>query len=160
MKNLSDRTWQIVQKMFPPDQHEEVGQLLTTECGNNLPGFHDADEEQLERIRFAVLKVAKGRLDELPLVIIGAQEDWRNTLMGAEFGYSVTEHSTWADSYLTAANQPSATNASDETLEAVVYQDNWIKCPNCSFRFCLNNLGSWSGQRHRRCGQRLKIIAT
>lgn len=153
MKGLSEKTWTIVQKMFPYDQCEEVGQLLVAECGNNLPGFHKSNEEELERVRFAVLRLSKGHLDELPLVIIGAQTDWRDTLMAAGFGHSVSEHEIWANGYLAAVSQ----DIDDEPMEATVYQENWVKCPKCGGRFCLNNISSWSGERHRKCGQRLKF---
>jgi hypothetical protein len=104
MNGLSEKTWAIVQKMFSGTQQEEVGQLLVSECGNNLPSFHDSDEQELERVRFAVLRLSKGHLDELRLVIIGAQTDWRDTLMAADFGYSVSEHEKWANGYLARQN--------------------------------------------------------
>lgn len=139
--------------MFPREQREEAGHLLEIECGNNLPFLHNSDEEELERVRFAVLRLSKGHLDELPLVIIAAQTDWRDTLMAADFGFSVTEHETWANGYLAADSQETA----DEPLEATIYQENWVKCPKCGGRFSLNNISSWSGERHRKCGQRLKF---
>ena len=100
MQGLNERTWRIIQKMFPAKQHEEVGQFLVSECGTNLPWFDKSDEISLERVRFAVLKVSKGNLDILLWEIQGAQKDWRNTLMGAGFAHDVTEHILWADQYL------------------------------------------------------------
>jgi hypothetical protein len=81
MQGLSERTWNIVQKMYPLEKQQEVGQLLVAECGNNLPFCDDLDEGGLERIRFSVLKLSKGKLDALRKAIQGAQVDWRDILM-------------------------------------------------------------------------------
>lgn len=100
MQRLSEKTWKIIRKMFPAKQHQEVSQLLLKECGNNLPWFATTDEVGLERVRFAVLKVSKGRLDVLRWEVQGAQKDWRDTLMGAGFADNVMQHNQWADEYL------------------------------------------------------------
>lgn len=95
MVELSAATWNIVQKLFLPEYQQEVGQLLEYECGNNLPFCENSDKEDLERIRFAVLKMSKGDIDKLRRVIKLAQEDWRDVLMGAGFENSVTAHQDW-----------------------------------------------------------------
>jgi hypothetical protein len=100
MQGLSERTRKIVSRMFLPGEREDVAQFLLNECGNNLPGFEKLDEIGLERIWFAVLKLSGGRLDVLLQVIQEAQEDWRDTLMAAGFGYDATEHDEWAIRYL------------------------------------------------------------
>jgi hypothetical protein len=101
MKEISAETWQIIQKMFPPEHHEEAAQFLASECGNNLPFLENADELGLERVHFAVLKLSNGNLSGLLRAIEDAQKDWRDTLMGAGFGYDVIEHNRWAKEYLT-----------------------------------------------------------
>ena len=100
MQGLSVRTWEIVHKMFPPEQHAEVGHVLVAECGNILPFYGDSDGAGLERIRFAVLKLSQGNLDALLRAIQGAQVDWRDTLMAAGFGSDIKEHNHWASDYL------------------------------------------------------------
>ena len=100
MPGLSKNTKLLVEKMFVVSQQKEVCELLQNQCGNNLPFCENLDEHQLERFRFAVLKLSKGHLDELIPAIISAQEDWRDTLMAAGFGESVTEHEEWAKVYL------------------------------------------------------------
>ncbi len=57
MKGLSPRTWELVQQIFPADA-ETAGLLLVSECGQNLPFCEDRDEYQLERLRFAALKIS------------------------------------------------------------------------------------------------------
>ncbi len=103
MTGLSEKTEQVVQKMFPPEQQQEVRELLIKDCGNNLPFLQNYSAEQLERFRFAALKLSWGKLDGLYEAIILAQTDWRDALVAAGFGNVVTEHSTWADSYLAQA---------------------------------------------------------
>jgi len=157
MNGLTEKTSKIIRKMFPPEQHEEVRQLLVTQCDNDLSSFPNSDSKQLEMIHLAVLKLSKGHLDELPLLISEGQEDWRDMLMASHFTGSAYGHVEWADSYLSTA-QPFLPSE-NEPMEAVLFQSNWIKCPQCGWKFCLSNTSSWTGERHRRCGQRLKLKA-
>jgi hypothetical protein len=100
MQELSERTWQIIQKMFSPEEHDEAGRFLVAECGNNLPFFGNLDEHGLERVRFAVLKLSNGNFDALLRAIEGAQIDWRDTFMAAGLGCDAMEHEHWANRYL------------------------------------------------------------
>lgn len=69
--------------------------MLEEECGDNLPFCEHSGANALERVRFAVLKISEGDLCRLRGAIKVAQVDWRDTLMGAGFGYSVTAHEQW-----------------------------------------------------------------
>lgn len=42
--------------------------------------------------------------------------------------------------------------------DAVVIGDG-ITCPNCGWRFRLKDSNAWTGRRHRRCGQKIKLVA-
>lgn len=95
MAELSDATWERLRRLFPPQQQEEAARLLADECGNNLPFCEDLGPVGLERIRFAVLKLSGGNIEELRTAIKDAQTDWRDVLMGAGFGESVTAHESW-----------------------------------------------------------------
>jgi hypothetical protein len=46
----------------------------------------------------------------------------------------------------------------NEPMEVIPYDTNWVKCPNCGWRFRLDSAGQ-SGEWliHVRCGQRLKV---
>ena len=37
------------------------------------------------------------------------------------------------------------------------FQPNWVHCPCCKRAFSLQNQNSWTGSRHKTCGQRLVI---
>ncbi len=66
------------------------------DCGNNLPFFEDADEYGLERVRFAVIKLSRGNIKKLEEWVQAAQLDWRDVLMAAGFGKSITAHQRWS----------------------------------------------------------------
>lgn len=95
MVKLSETTAIIVEKLFPPEQRDEVRRLLEEECGNNLPFCENSDAHALERIRSAVLKISEGDISQLRQAIKLAKLDWRDVLMGAGFGRSVTAHKEW-----------------------------------------------------------------
>lgn len=99
MKGLSKTTWQVIQKLFPPENHEEAGQILVSECGTNLPflSFFSKNKYGLERIRFAVLKISRGDMDRLRSAVKLAQSDWRDALMAAGFEVSAKAHKEWAE---------------------------------------------------------------
>ncbi len=95
MVKLSETTTSIVERLFPPEQRREAGRLLEEECGNNLPFCENSDAYALERIRSAVLKISEGDMSQLRQAIKLAKLDWRDVLMGAGFGHSVTAHEEW-----------------------------------------------------------------
>ncbi len=95
MKGLSPRTWLLVQRLFPLHA-ETAGLMLVVECGQNLPFCHDRDELQLERLRFAALKISQGSLYRLQQAIDEAQRDWRDLLVWAGFAERLDAHLAWA----------------------------------------------------------------
>lgn len=60
----------------------------------------ESDEVQLERVRFAALKLSKGDLRELKKAVKLAQTDWRDLLMAAGFGNDVNAHKKWSQDEL------------------------------------------------------------
>ena len=97
---LSANTQSLVEKIFDENQVGEATQWLEDECGNNLPGCRDYDEHQIERIRFAVLKLSEGTIHKLLRAIDLARTDWRDLLMVADFGTDVGAHTLWAEDFL------------------------------------------------------------
>jgi hypothetical protein len=45
------------------------------------------------------------------------------------------------------------------TMDASVNAAGWCKCPCCGFRFMLADKKRWTGVRHARCGQKLRIVS-
>ena len=92
---LSKETEKRIELLFPPNEQELVRSLLVSECGNNLPGLQSADSTAMDRFRFAVLKLSDGDLSELDKALRLASTDWRDLLMAAGFGESLTVHESW-----------------------------------------------------------------
>ena len=95
--NLSPRTQQLVERFFEPDERAEVTRRLVEECGNNLPFCDKSDAYQLERIRFAALRIGLGDRTETQNAIDLAKHDWRDVLVWSGFGNDITAHDKWAE---------------------------------------------------------------
>jgi len=91
---LSEETQRRVDALFSPAERAEVSELLVNECGNNLPLLEGFDEFQLERFRFAALKVSGGNIDKLKEAIELAKKDWRDLLLRAKF-WTLESHKSW-----------------------------------------------------------------
>ena len=57
---LSDQTRRRLQAIFPVEFRPDAQALLVEECGANLPFQESATPEELERVRFAALKLSEG----------------------------------------------------------------------------------------------------
>jgi Cys-tRNA(Pro)/Cys-tRNA(Cys) deacylase len=99
MEGLSPRTRQLVQAIFPNDA-ERAASLLVAECGQNLPFCKNSNEYQLERVRFAALKISEGDLRKLQEAVNEAKRDWRDELVWAGFAQRLDEHTRWANELL------------------------------------------------------------
>ncbi len=92
---LSAETKRRIDALFAPGQRDEVTRLLQDECGNNLPMLENFNEVQLERFRFAALKLSAGSLPKLHDAVRLAKEDWRDLLVSAEFANDINAHKQW-----------------------------------------------------------------
>ncbi|MGE0557632.1 MAG: hypothetical protein AB7O69_05085 [Burkholderiales bacterium] len=95
MAPLSKGTMERLERLFAPSLRTEAERLLVEQCGNNLPCLEALDAVQLERYRYAALRLSKGTLQGLRQAIDLAQKDWRDLLMNADFGYDVHAHERW-----------------------------------------------------------------
>jgi len=78
----------------------EATRWLEEECGNSLPFCSNLDEYEMERMRFATIKLSKGNIHKLLEAIDEARMDWRDLLMAADFGFDVNAHEVWAKEVL------------------------------------------------------------
>lgn len=92
---LSFATRRRLETLFRAPDREEATQLLVEGCGNNLPLSGHSDEFQLERVRFAALKLSGGVLSRLREAVRLAQTDARDLLVAAGFGDDVRAHEDW-----------------------------------------------------------------
>ena len=92
---LSNEALKRIRLLFPIAEQGLVAELLLEECGNNLPGLEALDAVQMDRFRFAVLKISGGDLGKLDEALRLAKLDWRDLLMDAGFGEDVEAHENW-----------------------------------------------------------------
>jgi hypothetical protein len=92
---LSNETRQRVEALFCGEDVKAATELLVFECGNNLPFCENSTPEQAERVRYAALKLSRGRVDSLREAIALAKTDWRDLLMAAGFGDDARSHLRW-----------------------------------------------------------------
>lgn len=103
---LSPLTRQLVEHFFEPSDRTQASRRLVEECGNNLPFCQDQDQYRLERIRFAVLRLSLGYLQDLRETVDMAKRDWRDVLVWAGFGNSLSAHQEWAERTLKRNAEP------------------------------------------------------
>ena len=95
MTALSSEAVRRVAILFQGADQTTAEHLLVDECGSNLPGLERLSPIELDRFRFAALKLSGGRLDGLREAIKLAQSDWRDLLTAAGFDRDVTAHTRW-----------------------------------------------------------------
>lgn len=97
MFELTAETKERVRAVFSPDDWHDVEDILLRRCGENLLTKYrtEHDENLIERIRFAVLKVSNGSMSLLEQAVLKANSDWRDILWQSGFVKSTTEHLTW-----------------------------------------------------------------
>jgi len=100
MKNISMRTIRLAEKFFTADEEKLVLSLLSEECGNNLPSMERYSDVELERVRFAAIKISNGDINMLKSAIELAKADWRDLLMQAGFASGIKAHDIWYKSIL------------------------------------------------------------
>jgi hypothetical protein len=92
---LTAATLRRVDLLFAPGDRPEAARLLATQCGNNLPFLEQATPSELDRFRYAALRLSGGDLNRLREAIRLAKSDWRDLLMAAGFGEDVNAHRRW-----------------------------------------------------------------
>jgi len=95
MIELSKKTSDRINLLFCDDEKKEVEDLLKIECGDKIPFCENRGKYEMERIRFAVLKLSEGNIGKLVEAIELAQTDWRDLLVAAGFGEDVEAHNKW-----------------------------------------------------------------
>jgi len=97
MLKLSSRAELLLEKVFLDESIAEAKALIESECGTNIPGCGHFSSDEMDRIRFSVVKLSEGNMDKLYDAIDLAQTDWRDLLMAAGFGEDIDAHNKWFD---------------------------------------------------------------
>lgn len=96
MTELSEKTVKLLNAMpWDENMKRDFAAMLVKECGNNIPFCENHNPEQMERIRFSVLKLCDGNFQKFEKAIELAKIDWRDLFMAAGFGYDVEAHNKW-----------------------------------------------------------------
>jgi len=95
MISVSDNTRRRIEALFAEAEWKRVTDCLLNGCGDNLPLVDESYQELTERIRFAVLKLSNGNLEQLVTQVESAAIDWRDTLVAAGFADDAKAHLAW-----------------------------------------------------------------
>ena len=95
MSDLTKKTKDLAHKLYSPEEASEVCGTLEKECGAEALSCYGWSANKMERIWFAVLKVASEPGRDLEFGIKLAQADWRDLLMSAGFGQDLEAHNKW-----------------------------------------------------------------
>lgn len=95
MTSLCPKTRSHVAALFVQADIEAAELMLVTRCGGQLPGMAGALPDDLERIRFAALRLSEGRLPDLNDAVTLAETDWRDLLVAAGFADDPAAHRRW-----------------------------------------------------------------
>ena len=96
MLDLSEKSVRLIELLFnEADVIDMVSNRLKTECGSNIPFCESYSAEDMERIRFAVLKLSESNINKLDNALDLAKIDWRDLLMAADFGHDTQAHNKW-----------------------------------------------------------------
>jgi hypothetical protein len=92
---LSSETRLRLDLVFPPEMRVEAERLLVEQCGTNVPGCAKWPAWGIDRIRFAALKTSDGTIEGLKSAIELGNRDFRDLLMSAGFGDTVSSYLLW-----------------------------------------------------------------
>ncbi len=80
---------------MPEESQSEIERLLLAEVSENIPWHEKSTPEEMERIRFAIIKLTLANEQNLATAVDQAKRDWRDLLMMADFADDVDEHINW-----------------------------------------------------------------
>lgn len=96
MVELSLKTRAHVAAMHRTADVPIVERLLADDCAESVPLLGvERTPTTLERMRFAVLRIADGDLDRLRQALGVAHQDWRDVLVAAGFSADAEAHLQW-----------------------------------------------------------------
>ena len=104
MELITSRVKKIVKKYHPSESQWFIDELQ--EYCEYLAKFSDDERkaESFERICFAILKLGKTSKEKFIQALELGKIDFRDVLVNAGFGNSLTVHNDWADSVLKDKN--------------------------------------------------------
>ncbi|MBA6294828.1 hypothetical protein [Colwellia sp. MB02u-9] len=98
MSVLSPNTEFLIHTLFKSSEATDIVTILEDECGIEALDCEGWTPIEMERIRFAVLKLSTDSKTNLEKAIKLANSDWRDLLMAAGFGDDLDSHKKWFES--------------------------------------------------------------
>ena len=93
---LSANTEWLVERLFSEDKYTHIKKRLVEEVSDNIPFCENSTPEQMERIRFSVLRlIHEGKRNQNDIIAL-AQTDARDLFMAAGHGEDTNAHILWA----------------------------------------------------------------
>ena len=94
---LSSRTEQVAAALFEEPELGHIIRRLLQEASENIPFQENSTPEEMERIRYAIMKLIVQNRKNENRAFEYVKTDWRDLFMAAGFGYCAEEHNRWAD---------------------------------------------------------------
>jgi hypothetical protein len=92
---LSKRCLLLAQVLWSEPRLSQMTARLIAEASENIP-FHDkSTSNEMDRIRFSIMKLASMPIADDDAIFDLAKRDWRDLFMAAGFGWSEDEHLRW-----------------------------------------------------------------
>lgn len=93
--HLSSRCERVATHLFDASRCTHIRNRLISEASDNIPFHENSDSAEMDRIRFAIMKLVSMPNADEDVVFALAKQDWRDLFVAAGFGYSADEHNQW-----------------------------------------------------------------
>lgn len=99
MIDLSNKTMLLIDALFGTEDRERIKARILDEVSTNIPYCDESSPEEMERIRFSVIRLLhEKRMSENDIFEL-AYKDWRDLFMAAAHD-ELDSHSKWAETIL------------------------------------------------------------
>jgi len=85
------------------------------------------------------------------------ESKWQLDEQGNHSSHSIALKAKCPNCQKLTVAEPWVPDNDNEPLLVLPFASSWVKCPQCGWKFSLEEPTSWSGERHLKCGQRLII---
>lgn len=92
---LSQRCRRVAELLFSEPHLSQITNRLLSEASENIPFHANSNSTEMDRIRFAIMKLLSAPNSDEDSIFDLAKRDWRDLFMAAGFAYSADEHESW-----------------------------------------------------------------
>ena len=100
-------------------------------------------------------------------IVVAQCKDWHCTVCGHRWGEEFRRRFEQAEREFAEEAAKRVEEAAEQesaavrfgVLDAILQPDGrWTTCPHCGHEFSIYNENSWDGEKHLRCGTRLRLV--